>query len=119
MLGLQEALPQPPHHPALLKALAKELQCEPADIVDFELNVCDTVPGTIGGGLPLHGTGISIHTPTWSEPSQADHEFYLSEVLQPQALACVCVMQRSQQVRPAAQGLKRSSYLWAAWTIWG
>ena len=52
-MKLQEALPQPPHHPALLKALAKELQCEPADIVDFELNVCDTVPGTIGGGPPL------------------------------------------------------------------
>ena len=46
---MQEKPPQPPHHPALLKALAKELQCEPGDIVDFELNVCDTVPGTIGG----------------------------------------------------------------------
>ena len=49
---LQEKPPQPPHHPALLKALAQELQCKPADIVDFELNVCDTVPGTIGGGPP-------------------------------------------------------------------
>ncbi len=48
---LQEKPLQPPHHPVLLKALAKELQCEPADIVDFELNLCDTVPGTIGGGL--------------------------------------------------------------------
>ena len=50
---LQEKPLQPPHHPALLKALAKELQCEPADIVDFELNVCDTVPGTIAGALPF------------------------------------------------------------------
>jgi len=46
---LQEKPLPPPHHPALLRALAKEAQCEPADIVDFELNVCDTVPGTIGG----------------------------------------------------------------------
>ena len=68
-LGLQEALPQPPHHPALLKALAKELQCEPADIVDFELNVCDTVPGTIGGGLPLQSTGTAYTSPAWREPS--------------------------------------------------
>ena len=51
LLLLQEKPPQPPHHPVLLKALAKELQCEPADIVDFELNLCDTVPGTIGGDL--------------------------------------------------------------------
>ncbi len=52
LLMLQAKPPQPPHHPVLLKALAKELQCEPADIVDFELNLCDTVPGTIGGGPP-------------------------------------------------------------------
>ena len=38
-----------PHHPVLLALLAKELGCSPADIVDFELNVCDTQPGVIGG----------------------------------------------------------------------
>lgn len=38
-----------PHHAALLRCLAKELKCEAGDIVDFELNVCDTQPGVIGG----------------------------------------------------------------------
>ena len=38
-----------PHHPVLLALLAKELGCAPADIVDFELTVCDTQPGVIGG----------------------------------------------------------------------
>lgn len=29
--------------------LAAQLGCQVADIVDFELNVCDTQPGTLGG----------------------------------------------------------------------
>eukprot|EP00276_Gloeochaete_wittrockiana_P002075 CAMPEP_0184673268 /NCGR_PEP_ID=MMETSP0308-20130426/86582_1 /TAXON_ID=38269 /ORGANISM="Gloeochaete witrockiana, Strain SAG 46.84" /LENGTH=489 /DNA_ID=CAMNT_0027120735 /DNA_START=128 /DNA_END=1597 /DNA_ORIENTATION=+ len=37
------------HHPAFLRLLADELKCEPSDIVDFELSVCDTQPATIGG----------------------------------------------------------------------
>lgn len=37
------------HHPALLAALATELRCSPSEIVDLELNVCDTQPGAIGG----------------------------------------------------------------------
>jgi len=37
------------HHPLLLKLLADELKCSPEDIVDFELNVCDTQPSAIGG----------------------------------------------------------------------
>jgi hypothetical protein len=37
------------HHPALLAALAAELRCSPGEIVDLELNVCDTQPGAIGG----------------------------------------------------------------------
>ncbi|CAL8472061.1 g11603 [Coccomyxa elongata] len=37
------------HHPAILRVLAKELNCSTEDIVDFELNVCDTQPGVIGG----------------------------------------------------------------------
>src|SRR5690349_10506240 len=42
-----------PHHVLLLKLLADQLGAAPADIVDFELNVCDTQPGTIGGVVPL------------------------------------------------------------------
>ncbi|KAK9905851.1 hypothetical protein WJX75_007577 [Coccomyxa subellipsoidea] len=38
-----------PHHPALLRLLASELKCSTSDIVDFELSVCDTQPGVIGG----------------------------------------------------------------------
>lgn len=32
-----------------LQMLAQQLQVSPADIVDFELHVCDVQPGTIGG----------------------------------------------------------------------
>lgn len=39
------------HHPTLLRMLAAQLGCQVADIVDFELNVCDTQPGTLGGAL--------------------------------------------------------------------
>eukprot|EP01084_Bolivina_argentea_P172719 299162_1 len=37
------------HHPLLLKLLAKELECDPQDIVDFELQLCDTQPSQRGG----------------------------------------------------------------------
>ncbi|KAK3235133.1 hypothetical protein CYMTET_54652 [Cymbomonas tetramitiformis] len=37
------------HHPLLLSILAEELDCQPADIAEFELNVCDTQPSVIGG----------------------------------------------------------------------
>ncbi len=46
---LQKAKTVGPHHPSLLHALAAKLGCEAGDIVDFELNVCDTQPGVIGG----------------------------------------------------------------------
>ncbi len=46
---LQEKESKEHHHPALLRVLAKELNCSTEDIVDFELNVCDTQPGVIGG----------------------------------------------------------------------
>ncbi|EIE23587.1 peptidase M18, aminopeptidase I [Coccomyxa subellipsoidea C-169] len=46
---LQEKKSSEPHHPALLRLLANELKCSTSDIVDFELNVCDTQPGVIGG----------------------------------------------------------------------
>ena len=39
------------HHPLLVKLLCDELQCAPSDLLDFELYVCDTQPGTIGGAL--------------------------------------------------------------------
>ncbi|KAK3280436.1 hypothetical protein CYMTET_11733 [Cymbomonas tetramitiformis] len=37
------------HHAILINLLAKELGCAPEDICDFELNVCDTQDGVIGG----------------------------------------------------------------------
>ena len=37
------------HHPIILAILAEELKCEQDDIVDFELNVCDTQKSQIGG----------------------------------------------------------------------
>lgn len=37
------------HNPMLLEALAIELGCAVEDIVDMELNVCDTQAGTLGG----------------------------------------------------------------------
>ena len=39
------------HHSVLMERLAQEVGCTPEDIVDFELNVCDTQPGVIGGVL--------------------------------------------------------------------
>jgi aspartyl aminopeptidase len=39
------------HHPLLLKLLAEELSCDPEDIVDFELQLCDTQPSAVGGAL--------------------------------------------------------------------
>ncbi len=42
---------QEKHHPVLLKLLAEQLKVQPEDIVDFELNICDVQPGTIGGAL--------------------------------------------------------------------
>lgn len=38
-----------PHHSLLLDILAKELNVAAKDIVDFELNLCDTQAGVIGG----------------------------------------------------------------------
>jgi|TARA_B100001142_G_scaffold326073_1_gene380857 aspartyl aminopeptidase len=40
---------KPAHHPLLLAVLAEELNCDPDEIVDFELEVCDTQPSVIGG----------------------------------------------------------------------
>eukprot|EP00271_Cylindrocystis_brebissonii_P006807 TRINITY_DN19633_c0_g2_i1.p1 TRINITY_DN19633_c0_g2~~TRINITY_DN19633_c0_g2_i1.p1 ORF type:complete len:579 (+),score=106.41 TRINITY_DN19633_c0_g2_i1:211-1737(+) len=39
------------HHAILLELLAEELGCKPEDICDFELSVCDTQPGRIGGAF--------------------------------------------------------------------
>jgi aspartyl aminopeptidase len=37
------------HHPMLLEMLAEELGCEPEDVLDFELQLCDVQPSVIGG----------------------------------------------------------------------
>ena len=37
------------HHPLLLKLIADEIGCAPGDIVDFDLQLCDTQPSAIGG----------------------------------------------------------------------
>jgi len=60
---------KPLHHHALLRALTKELQCEPADISHFELNICvtlssESIPGVTPHWLCIgwswHPTGL-IH----------------------------------------------------------
>ncbi|PON71178.1 Peptidase M [Parasponia andersonii] len=38
------------HHPLLMKVLSDELSCDIGDIVDIELNVCDTQGSCLGGG---------------------------------------------------------------------
>ncbi|KAH7415901.1 hypothetical protein KP509_14G065100 [Ceratopteris richardii] len=43
--------PSNAHHNLLLQLLAEELKCEPEEICDFELQLCDTQPSLIGGGL--------------------------------------------------------------------
>jgi len=42
---------KPDHHPLLLDYVAKQLGVAVADIQTFDLNLCDTLPGAIGGGL--------------------------------------------------------------------
>ncbi|KAL9656173.1 hypothetical protein ABK040_007790 [Willaertia magna] len=37
------------HHSILIRSIAKELNCKPEDIKDFELSVVDTQPSVIGG----------------------------------------------------------------------
>eukprot|EP00510_Aplanochytrium_minuta_P004793 CAMPEP_0184022828 /NCGR_PEP_ID=MMETSP0954-20121128/10896_1 /TAXON_ID=627963 /ORGANISM="Aplanochytrium sp, Strain PBS07" /LENGTH=429 /DNA_ID=CAMNT_0026305393 /DNA_START=145 /DNA_END=1435 /DNA_ORIENTATION=+ len=39
----------PRHAPALLKILGAEIGCNPEDIIDVELSLCDTQKGAIGG----------------------------------------------------------------------
>ncbi|KAJ7544885.1 hypothetical protein O6H91_09G097500 [Diphasiastrum complanatum] len=39
------------HHPVLLQLLADELGCQPGEICDFELQVCDTQPSLLGGAF--------------------------------------------------------------------
>lgn len=42
---------KPDHHPLLLDFIAKQLGVAVTDIQTFDLNLCDTLPGAIGGGL--------------------------------------------------------------------
>lgn len=37
------------HHPALLELIAEAAGCDPADVADFDLQLCDVQPSTIGG----------------------------------------------------------------------
>ncbi|KAI8476626.1 MAG: peptidase M18, aminopeptidase I [Monoraphidium minutum] len=37
------------HHAMFMQLICEELGCAPGDVVDFELNVCDTQPGVLGG----------------------------------------------------------------------
>ncbi|CAN0428497.1 unnamed protein product, partial [Ectocarpus fasciculatus] len=37
------------HHALLVEMLAEELGCQPEDVKDFELQLCDTQPSCIGG----------------------------------------------------------------------
>jgi len=37
------------HHPLLLHLITKEANCEPDEICDFELQLCDTQPSVIAG----------------------------------------------------------------------
>eukprot|EP00670_Eutreptiella_braarudii_P024729 CAMPEP_0174382868 /NCGR_PEP_ID=MMETSP0811_2-20130205/124860_1 /TAXON_ID=73025 ORGANISM="Eutreptiella gymnastica-like, Strain CCMP1594" /NCGR_SAMPLE_ID=MMETSP0811_2 /ASSEMBLY_ACC=CAM_ASM_000667 /LENGTH=464 /DNA_ID=CAMNT_0015536275 /DNA_START=47 /DNA_END=1441 /DNA_ORIENTATION=- len=48
-LAGEEGVDKPRHHAALLALLAEQLQCNPEDITDFELSVCDTQPASVGG----------------------------------------------------------------------
>ncbi|KAM6600594.1 hypothetical protein CsatA_020203 [Cannabis sativa] len=38
------------HHSMLMKVLSDELSCDVDDIMDIELNICDTQPSCLGGG---------------------------------------------------------------------
>lgn len=44
-----EGAPANAHHSVLMTLLAKELGCAAEDIVDLDLQVCDTQPSTVGG----------------------------------------------------------------------
>ncbi|KAF8721012.1 hypothetical protein HU200_023424 [Digitaria exilis] len=39
------------HHPLLLQLIAKEANCEPDEICDFELQLCDTQPSAVAGAM--------------------------------------------------------------------
>ena len=50
------------HHPLLVRLVAKELGCSPEAVADFELNVCDTQPGVIGGGSAVTWSSVWLYT---------------------------------------------------------
>ena len=55
---------QEKHHPLLLRVLAQALEVEPSAILDFDLNLCDTQPGTLFGARPAPCSGRrSTRTP--------------------------------------------------------
>ena len=46
---LKESSDSPRHHPVLLELIADELRCDVGDVADFDLQLCDVQPSTIGG----------------------------------------------------------------------
>jgi hypothetical protein len=76
--GVQDAAS--PHHPLLLEILAKELGVAVDDIVDFELNVCDTQDGVIGGTQP-QTLNPKLHPPLPSPESFARSKPNLSDLV--------------------------------------
>ena len=46
---LKESSDSPRHHPVLLELIADELRCDVGDVTDFDLQLCDVQPSTIGG----------------------------------------------------------------------
>lgn len=49
------------HHSGLLQLVSDQLKCSVSDIVDFELNVCDTQDGVIGGNPSQSSSAHSCH----------------------------------------------------------
>jgi aspartyl aminopeptidase len=49
--SLPQGCPASNHQSLLISLLSKNLECAPAQIMDFELYLSDTQPGTIGGAL--------------------------------------------------------------------
>ena len=46
---LKESSDSTRHHPVLLELIADELRCDVGDVADFDLQLCDVQPSTIGG----------------------------------------------------------------------
>ena len=65
-----------PHHAVLLDIIAKELNIVAKDIVDFELNLCDTQPGVIGGEISFPTLNYFV----WHYQSRGNLDLTLSRL---------------------------------------